>query len=123
MNKKFNSETRFRCICLAILLLFTAICIAPFLLMFSASVTEEQALIREQGPEMFTRVWTRKESYLKFTGQGIRVPLNSFEVLPGEQTLPVFFQEFTLEGYRIALCSEEEMAVSLKFLTLEELLF
>ncbi|RHP33284.1 carbohydrate ABC transporter permease [Lachnotalea sp. AF33-28] len=47
MNKKFNSETRFRCICLAILLLFTAICIAPFLLMFSASVTEEQALIRD----------------------------------------------------------------------------
>ena len=83
----------------------------------------EQALIREQGPEMFTRIWARKESYLKFTGQGIRVPLNSFEVLPGEQTLPVFFQEFTLEGYRIALCSEEEMAVSLKFLTLEELLF
>ena len=81
------------------------------------------ALIREQGPEMFTRIWARKESYLKFTGQGIRVPLNSFEVLPGEQTLPVFFQEFTLEGYRIALCSEEEMAVSLKFLTLEELLF
>ena len=83
----------------------------------------EQALIREQGPEMFTRIWARKESYLKFTGQGIRVPLNSFEVLPGEQTLPVFFQEFILEGYRIALCSEEEMAVSLKFLTLEELLF
>lgn len=83
----------------------------------------EQALIREQGPEMFTRIWARKESYLKFTGQGIRVPLNSFEVLPGEQTLPVFFQEFTLDGYRIALCSEEEMAVSLKFLTLEELLF
>ena len=72
---------------------------------------------------MFTRIWARKESYLKFTGQGIRVPLNSFEVLPGEQTLPVFFQEFTLEGYRITLCSEEEMAVSLKFLTLEELLF
>lgn len=82
----------------------------------------EQALIREQGPELFTRIWAMKESYLKFTGQGIRVPLNSFEVLPGEQTLPVCFQEFTLEGYRIALCTKEPMEADLEILSLEDLL-
>ena len=82
----------------------------------------EQALIREYGSEMFTRIWARKESYLKYTGQGIRVPLNSFEVLPEKQTLPVFFQEFALERYQIALCSGETLDVSLKVLGLRELL-
>ena len=47
MKKRMNTEKRFRYICLTILLLFTAICITPFLLMMAASVTEEQALIRE----------------------------------------------------------------------------
>lgn len=47
MKKRMNSEKRFRYICLAILLIFTAICITPFLLMLAASVTEEQALIKE----------------------------------------------------------------------------
>lgn len=47
MRKRLNSEKRFIYICLAILLVYTAICIAPFLLMLSASVTEEQALIKD----------------------------------------------------------------------------
>lgn len=33
--------------CLIILLIFTAICVAPFVLMISASITDEQTLIRE----------------------------------------------------------------------------
>ena len=33
--------------CLVILLIFTAICVAPFVLMISASITDEQTLIRE----------------------------------------------------------------------------
>lgn len=47
MRKRMNTEKRFRYICLAILLIFTAICVTPFLLMLAASVTEEQSLIRE----------------------------------------------------------------------------
>lgn len=47
MKKRMNTEKRFRYICLTILLIFTAICVIPFLLMLAASVTEEQALIRE----------------------------------------------------------------------------
>lgn len=42
---KMNPSKRFRYICLAIMLIFTAICVAPFLLMLSASVTDEQVLI------------------------------------------------------------------------------
>ena len=45
--KKLTSEKRFIYICLIILLVFTAICIAPFLLMFAASITDEQTLLRE----------------------------------------------------------------------------
>ena len=45
--KKLTSEKRFMYIRLIILLVFTAICIAPFLLMFAASITDEQTLLRE----------------------------------------------------------------------------
>lgn len=45
--KKLTSEKRFIYICLIILLVFTAICIAPFLLMFAASITDEQTLLKE----------------------------------------------------------------------------
>ena len=45
--KKLTSEKRFIYICLIILLVFTAICIAPFLLMFAASITDEQTLLRK----------------------------------------------------------------------------
>ena len=45
--KKWNSEIRFRTVCLIVMLLFAAFCIAPFILMISASVTEENVLIRE----------------------------------------------------------------------------
>lgn len=45
-------------ICLIILLIFTAICVAPFLLMVAASVTDENALIAEG-----YRFWPSKFSF------------------------------------------------------------
>ena len=56
--RKMNSEKRFRMICLIILLIFTAICVAPFLLMVAASVTDENALIAEG-----YRFWPSKFSF------------------------------------------------------------
>ncbi|SDZ75610.1 putative aldouronate transport system permease protein [Lachnospiraceae bacterium NK3A20] len=47
MKHNHNSETRFRTVCLIILLIFTVLCLAPFVLMFSASITEEDALIKD----------------------------------------------------------------------------
>ena len=36
--------------------------------------------------EAFFRIWTMKESYMKMTGEGIRLPLNEFEILLCPQT-------------------------------------
>lgn len=39
----------------------------------------EQKLVREE-PENFYRIWTLKESFLKLTGEGFRIPFQSFEI-------------------------------------------
>ena len=53
-----NSENRFVAICLILLLIFTVICVAPFVLMFAASITDENALIAEG-----YRFWPSKFSF------------------------------------------------------------
>ena len=42
-----NSENRFRLIVLIILIILTLFCLTPFVLMISASLTDEQTLILE----------------------------------------------------------------------------
>ena len=43
--KKMNSDKRFRLLCLIIMLIIAAISAAPFILMISASITEEKTLV------------------------------------------------------------------------------
>lgn len=50
------------------------------------SETEQEALKEHWSDEEFTRIWTRKESYLKASGYGMRMPLDGFSTL-GEQVL------------------------------------
>ena len=45
--KKMNSEKRFQTVSLVIMLIITIACILPFILMISASITEESVLIKE----------------------------------------------------------------------------
>ena len=46
---------------------------------------EVEWLAGSQDPDRdFTRLWTRKESFIKMTGRGITQPLNEFTALPGE---------------------------------------
>lgn len=64
--------------------------------------------------EEFTRIWTLKESYMKCTGKGFCMPMNSFGILfdgddrpylPGEK---FFFSEFAPgDGLRYSCCVKD----------------
>ena len=57
-----------------------------------------------------------KESYVKMTGEGMSLPFDQFEVIPGEtgasvrrggRLLPCRLHEYTIPGYKAAVCTEE----------------
>lgn len=54
--------------------------------------------------DRFFRIWTAKESYLKYLGTGLSKSLQSFNVLSME--FPHFFTQ-TLEGCCLTLCTED----------------
>lgn len=67
--------------------------------------------------EMFYRLWTWKESYVKMTGEGLMLPLRDFEILPegerirvrrGGKILPCYLTEYDIPEYQISVCAEEE---------------
>ncbi len=49
----------------------------------------------------FFRLWTKKESFLKMKGIGIRVPLQTLEIRG------CYFKEYELPGYQVTVCAEE----------------
>lgn len=77
-------------------------------LAFSA---KERAWLAGQsdGDRAFTRLWTRKESYLKMTGEGITVDLQDISLEPYEYTdgraKPFLFDETEISGHMICACS------------------
>lgn len=48
---------------------------------------EEQAMIKAGGNDMFFRIWTRKEAYAKYTGEGLAVILEGVPVLGREDVV------------------------------------
>lgn len=80
---------------------------------------DEIALLGAAPPDeqtaLFYRLWTRKESYLKATGEGMSRPLSSFAVLPVPR-LPDgghwYFKEFSWDGYAVSLCSASDPAAT-----------
>lgn len=60
----------------------------------------------------FTRLWTRKESYLKMLGTGLNSPLNSFSVLPGEPAPEgCAFTEQEIGEHLICVCAHPDKKV------------
>ncbi|MBO6268186.1 MAG: 4-phosphopantetheinyl transferase family protein, partial [Clostridium sp.] len=67
---------------------------------------------------LFFRFWTLKESFMKATGLGFRLPLDAFSIIPGPEGVTLrqqvdsrqyYFREYDLQdGYRYALCSAEK---------------
>ena len=67
--------------------------------------------------ELFYRYWVMKESFMKCTGRGFSLPLDSFRVIPGENARVIqrvsdqvfFFREYdAIPGYRCALCALDD---------------
>lgn len=75
-----------------------------------------QKFQREERNEMFFRLWTWKESYMKMTGEGAYLSLQDFAILPageqirvrrGEEMLSCHIREYSIPGYRVSVCAEE----------------
>lgn len=92
----------------------------------------EKAAALGQEAEYFYRFWTLKESFLKVTGRGIRMPLNEFCIHLGEpiqversgEFLDYSFAEFARPGYQMAYCiegSKPEQANEPEILSWEQL--
>ena len=62
----------------------------------------------------FFTLWTLKESYMKMTGKGMRIPLNSFEIVRSENEFILgkasgkqcFFKTIEFEDYVFSVCNE-----------------
>ncbi len=68
----------------------------------------------------FYEIWTKKESFLKYTGKGLRAGLNSFSVLAPEPGIRYFYR--TLEmSHSLSVCTEED-ACEIELLDMIQLL-
>lgn len=76
----------------------------------------EYAYVTEgDADERFFYLWTMKESYLKLTGDGISVPLNSFEIDPLRQVVkgtPYRYSMRRMDDYWLAVCTGEACEIT-----------
>lgn len=57
----------------------------------------------------FFRIWTKKESYLKMIGTGLRASLNTLEVKD------CHINEYDIPGYQVTVCAEESTFAELEW--------
>lgn len=79
----------------------------------------------EEKREAFYRIWTLKESYVKMVGEGVHLPFDQFEIILNKdmekkETVAIrdnkvcdcCFKEFSIPGYKMAVCAKESKFVS-----------
>lgn len=68
---------------------------------------EEFAYLKDKSflPEEFFGIWCAKESYIKYTGQGLPQGLGSFSVISGPENVQFKHVPF-LTGYSLCICAE-----------------
>lgn len=72
--------------------------------------------LKEEQNEAFFRLWTLKESFMKLSGKGMHLPLDSFEIQFGKKITirpsvdgsTFFFREYSITGYKTAVCSMQD---------------
>lgn len=75
---------------------------------------EELSWVKENTEPNFTRLWTMKEAYLKYTGTGLTVPIRevAISVPPTagyDEENRCYWSLLTYEGVPLSICSKEEM--------------
>lgn len=72
-----------------------------------------------QQAQAFCRIWTMRESYIKMTGEGMRLGFSKYEIQMQDEAAAVWrngqkekccFFEYETEGFRISVCTEEAQA-------------
>lgn len=93
---------------------------------------DETAYIKEgteqERDERFFRIWTMKESYIKMTGEGMRLSFDSFAFVIGPEDVKVcrdgkilscHIKEYDIPGYKVSVCAgEENFAGSIEYIDL-----
>lgn len=75
------------------------------------------AVTSEEKSDLFYRMWTIKESFLKMTGEGLQVPLNCVEVVLSKdvkiyrdgELANCVVKEYCIPGYKVSICSANSL--------------
>jgi 4'-phosphopantetheinyl transferase len=84
--------------------------------------TQQEQAFLERSPNQeteFAKLWTRKESYGKYTGKGILYSMNEQPLLT-QAPDGTIMETVTFDGYALSYCAEE--ALKIQRVTLADLL-